>query len=56
MTLADIGVIGLGVMGRNLVLNMERNGFTVAVFNKTTSRMHEFLQGDAAGKRIVGIW
>ncbi len=54
MTLADIGVIGLGVMGRNLVLNMERNGFTVAVFNKTTSRMHEFLQGDAAGKRIVG--
>lgn len=54
MTLANIGVIGLGVMGRNLVLNMERNGFTVAVFNKTTAKMHEFIQGDAAGKRIVG--
>lgn len=54
MTLANIGVIGLGVMGRNLVLNMERNGFTVAVFNKTTAKMHEFIQGDAAGKRILG--
>jgi 6-phosphogluconate dehydrogenase len=51
---ASIGVVGLGVMGRNLVLNIERNGFPVAVYNKTQSKMHAFLAGDAAGKQIVG--
>ncbi len=54
MTKASIGLVGLGVMGRNLVLNIERNGFSVAVYNKTQSKMHAFLQGDAAGKRITG--
>ena len=50
---ADIGFIGLAVMGENLVLNMERNGFTVAVFNKTTSVMDHFLAGRGLGKRFV---
>ena len=54
MTLASIGLVGLGVMGRNLVLNIERNGFPVAVYNKTQSKMQAFLEGDAAGKQIVG--
>ncbi len=54
MTNASIGLVGLGVMGRNLVLNIERNGFAVAVYNKTQSKMQAFLAGDAAGKRITG--
>src|ERR1700722_9228289 len=51
---ADIGLIGLAVMGENLVLNMESHGFTVAVFNRTTSRVEEFVAGRAKGKKIVG--
>ena len=51
---ADIGLIGLAVMGENLVLNMESHGFTVAVFNRTTSRVDAFLEGRAKGKKIVG--
>src|SRR5947209_8511508 len=51
---ADIGLIGLAVMGENLVLNMESHGFTVAVFNRTVARVDEFLGGRAKGKRIVG--
>jgi 6-phosphogluconate dehydrogenase len=51
---ADIGLIGLAVMGENLVLNMESKGFTVAVFNRTTSRVDEFLAGRGAGKKILG--
>jgi 6-phosphogluconate dehydrogenase len=54
MSKASIGVVGLGVMGRNLVLNIERNGFPVAVFNQTQSKMQAFLEGDAKGKNIVG--
>src|SRR5881397_1232711 len=50
----DFGLIGLAVMGQNLVLNVERNGFKVAVFNRTTSVKDEFLAGPAAGKRIEG--
>ena len=44
MSKADIGLVGLAVMGENLVLNMESKGFTVAVFNRTTSqggRLHQ---------------
>jgi 6-phosphogluconate dehydrogenase len=52
--LCDIGLIGLAVMGENLVLNMESRGFRVAVFNRTTSKVDEFLAGRAAGKQIVG--
>ncbi len=54
MPLADIGLIGLAVMGENLVLNMERNGFTVAVYNRTTSKVDDFINGQAAGKNIIG--
>ncbi len=50
----DIGLIGLAVMGRNLVLNMADHGFQVAVFNRTTRKVDEFMAGDAKGKAIVG--
>jgi 6-phosphogluconate dehydrogenase len=51
---ADIGLIGLAVMGENLVLNMESHGYTVAVFNRTRTRVDAFLAGRAQGKRILG--
>jgi 6-phosphogluconate dehydrogenase len=51
---ADIGLIGLAVMGQNLVLNMNDHGFTVAVFNRTVSRVDEFLGQGAKGTRIIG--
>ncbi|MGE3821907.1 MAG: decarboxylating NADP(+)-dependent phosphogluconate dehydrogenase [Isosphaeraceae bacterium] len=51
---ADIGLIGLAVMGENLVLNMESHGYTVAVFNRTTSKVDAFLQGRGQGKKLVG--
>jgi len=50
----DLGLIGLAVMGENLVLNMERRGFTVAVYNRTVGRVDEFIRGRAAGKQIKG--
>ena len=50
----NIGLIGLAVMGENLVLNMERNGFSVAVYNRTTQRMTNFIEGGAKGKNIKG--
>ncbi len=52
--LADIGLIGLAVMGENLVLNIESKGFTVAVFNRTVSKVDEFINGRAKGKNIIG--
>ena len=54
MNQADIGLIGLAVMGENLVLNMERNGFTVAVFNRTVSKVDAFIQGRGKGKKFIG--
>ncbi len=51
---ADIGLIGLAVMGQNLALNMDDHGFRVAVFNRTTSKVDAFLAGPAAGTQIVG--
>ncbi len=51
---ADIGLIGLAVMGQNLVLNMDDHGYTVAVFNRTTARVDDFLAGPALGTRIIG--
>ena len=50
---ADIGVIGMAVMGQNLALNIESKGFTVAVFNRTAERTREFVEQRARGKRIV---
>ena len=54
MAQADIGVIGLAVMGENLILNMESKGFTVACFNRTVSKVDNFINGRAKGKNIVG--
>lgn len=51
---ADIGLIGLAVMGENLVLNMESHGYTVAVYNRTTSKVDEFVHGRGKGKKFVG--
>lgn len=51
--LADIGMIGLAVMGENLVLNMESKGFTVAVYNRSPERTREFIAGRADGKNIL---
>src|SRR5438874_3541832 len=51
---ADIGLIGLAVMGENLVLNMESHGYTVAVFNRTTAKVDEFIKGRGKGKKFVG--
>ncbi|MFP4172813.1 MAG: decarboxylating NADP(+)-dependent phosphogluconate dehydrogenase [Candidatus Hydrogenedentota bacterium] len=50
----DIGLVGLAVMGENLVLNMESKGFGVAVFNRTVSKVDDFVNGRAKGKNIVG--
>ncbi len=51
---ANVGLIGLAVMGENLALNMESRGFRVAVFNRTASRVDEFIQGRAKGKNFFG--
>jgi 6-phosphogluconate dehydrogenase len=50
----DIGLIGLAVMGQNLVLNMNDHGYKVAVFNRTTSKVDEFLAEEAKGTQVVG--
>ena len=54
MKKADIGLIGLAVMGENLVMNMESKGFTVAVYNRTVEKVDRFVSGRAAGKNIIG--
>jgi 6-phosphogluconate dehydrogenase len=54
MSKADIGLIGLAVMGENLILNMESHGFTVAVYNRTVEKVDNFINGRAKGKNIVG--
>ncbi len=51
---ADIGLIGLAVMGENLVLNMERNGYTVAVYNRTVEKVDKFVNGRGKGKNFIG--
>jgi len=50
----DFGLVGLAVMGENLALNVESRGYWVAVFNRTTSKVDEFIAGRAAGKRFKG--
>ena len=54
MSEADIGLVGLAVMGQNLVMNMNDNGFTVAVFNRTTEKVDAFLEGPAKGSKVIG--
>lgn len=56
MEKANIGLIGLAVMGENLVINMESKGFSVAVYNRTPGRVTRFLEGRAKGKNIVGAF
>lgn len=51
---ADIGLIGLAVMGQNLVMNMADHGYTVRVYNRTTSTMQDFITGSAAGMSVEG--
>ena len=50
----DIGLVGLAVMGQNLVLNMNDHGFKVAVFNRTVSKVDDFLADEAKGTQVVG--
>ncbi|MBQ3270227.1 MAG: decarboxylating NADP(+)-dependent phosphogluconate dehydrogenase [Clostridia bacterium] len=54
MKKANIGLIGLAVMGENLVMNMESKGFTVAVYNRTVEKVTRFVEGRAKGKNIIG--
>ncbi|KAG1472503.1 hypothetical protein G6F56_001501 [Rhizopus delemar] len=51
---ADIGLIGLAVMGQNLILNMNDHGYTVCAYNRTTSKVDDFLANEAKGTNIVG--
>jgi 6-phosphogluconate dehydrogenase len=54
MKKADIGLVGLAVMGENLILNMESKGFTVACYNRTVEKVDHFVQGRGQGKNIIG--
>jgi len=56
MTKANIGLIGLAVMGENLAMNMESKGFTVAVYNRTAEKVTNFIEGRAAGKNFIGTY
>ncbi len=51
---ADIGLVGLAVMGENLILNMESHGFTVACYNRTVSKVDDFINGRGKGKKVIG--
>ena len=56
MRKSDIGLIGLAVMGENLVMNMESKGFTVSVYNRTAEKVTRFVEGRAKGKNVVGTY
>src|SRR5574339_1280172 len=51
---ADIALIGLAVMGQNLILNMNDHGFTVVAYNRTTSKVDDFLENEAKGTKVLG--
>ena len=53
---ADIGLIGLAVMGQNLVLNLDSRGFTVAAYNRTAGKTREFVEGAAAGRKVLAAY
>lgn len=53
-TTAKVGLIGLGVMGENLALNIERNGFPIAVYNRSHDKVDAFMNGKAKGKNVIG--
>ena len=52
----DIALIGLAVMGQNLILNMNDKGFTVVAYNRTTSKVEDFINGEAKGTKIIGAY
>lgn len=54
MAEGDIALVGLAVMGQNLILNMNDHGFTVVAFNRTTSKVDDFLNGPAKGTKVIG--
>ncbi|HEY9719523.1 MAG TPA: NAD(P)-binding domain-containing protein, partial [Trichormus sp.] len=54
MAKAKIGLIGLGVMGENLALNIERHGFPIAIYNRTTSKVDDFVNDRGKGKNVIG--
>ena len=56
MSKANIGLIGLAVMGENLAMNMESKGISVAVYNRTADKVQNFINGRAAGKNIIGTY
>ena len=56
MQQADIGLVGLAVMGENLVMNIEDKGFTVCVYNRSTEKVTRFIEGRAKGKQILGAY
>lgn len=56
MCRADIGVVGLAVMGENLIMNIESKGYRVAVYNRTVNKVSDFIQGRALGKNIIGVY
>ncbi len=53
--LSDIGLIGLAVMGENLVLNMESKGFTVSVFNRSTQKVDNFISGKLPARKLLEL-
>uniref|UniRef100_A0A6G3MJ52 6-phosphogluconate dehydrogenase, decarboxylating (Trinotate prediction) n=1 Tax=Henneguya salminicola TaxID=69463 RepID=A0A6G3MJ52_HENSL len=56
LQLADVGLIGLAVMGENLVLNMNDHGYRVCVFNRTTSKIDDFLKNRANGTNVIASY
>ena len=54
--LADIGLIGLAVMGQNLALNINDHGYRVAVFNRTTAKVTRFIENEACGTDVIGAY
>ena len=56
MSKQQIGVIGLAVMGKNLAMNIESRGYSVAVYNRTASRTEDFLKNEAKGRNFVGTY
>ena len=54
MAEADIALIGLAVMGQNLILNMNDHGFVVCAFNRTVSKVDDFLANEAKGTKVIG--
>ncbi|XP_029994223.1 6-phosphogluconate dehydrogenase, decarboxylating [Sphaeramia orbicularis] len=54
MAQADIALIGLAVMGQNLIMNMNDHGFVVCAYNRTVSKVHDFLQNEAKGSKVIG--